>query len=178
MATATEANTKATERKSSVTLDADKVAEAMTARVARAQGALLAAHTERTDAALAAQAARMESIGTEKTQSIAKEAQRATQALGRASETVARLEKVAKWETVGRITMALLPLLLVALIVGSLMSGAFQALGVGPIMGWLWAAFTAASAWYWKLLIALVALAVVAGLVLLSGWLARKVRDV
>lgn len=71
----------------------------------------------------------------------------------------------------------MVPVLLVVAIVGSLM-GAFMALGFGPILGWLWASFTAASAWYWKLLIALAALAVVAGVVLLSGWLARKVKGV
>ena len=74
--------------------------------------------------------------------------------------------------------MAPVPGLLVVAFIGSLLSGAFMALGFGPLLGWLWASFTAASAWYWKLLIAIAELAVVAGLVLLSGWLARKVKDV
>ncbi|MFV0406123.1 MAG: hypothetical protein ACK5LN_04795 [Propioniciclava sp.] len=69
-------------------------------------------------------------------------------------------------------------LLLVVLIVGSLMSGAFMALGFGPLLGWLWASFTAAGAWWAEVLIALAPLAVVAGLVLLSGWITRKVRGV
>lgn len=176
-ASAIEANTKAVRAKSAVTLDADKVAEVMSARVVKAQGAILAHHSERTEAVLTAQAARMEAIGTEKAQSVAKEAQRATQALERATETVSKLERLAKWETVGKVASALVPVLLVVAIVGSLFSGAFQALGLAPIFGWVWSSFTAASAWYWKVLIALAGLATLGALVLFSGWLARKVKD-
>lgn len=176
LASEVKANTQAVKAKAQVKLDAEKVARIMTQRVVAAQTDLLTKHSDRTKAILDAQAARLDEIGTTKAGEIAQEARAATQALDRASSTVDRLERVATWQTVGKVVTALIPVLLVVLIVGSLCSAATQALGFGPILGWWWALFEATGPWYVKIVVALIGLGFVAGLVVLCGWLAGVVR--
>lgn len=82
------------------------------------------------------------------------------------------------WTAAGRLGLALLPLAVVMLVLGGLTLGAFHALGIGPLLGWAWDSFAAASLWQEKVFIALGALGGIAGF----GWLVwigvRKVADV
>lgn len=63
------------------------------------------------------------------------------------------------WTAVGRLALALLPLAAALLMVGGLVGGVAYAAGFGPLLGWAWASFAAAEAWWAKTLIALGTLA-------------------
>lgn len=81
------------------------------------------------------------------------------------------------WTTVGRLCLALIPLAAMLLVVGGLTMGIFHALGFGPLLGWAWASFGAASTWWAKALIALVTLGGVAWFTDLAWWLAGQLRE-
>lgn len=69
-----------------------------------------------------------------------------------------RLEDLAgrmQWTAVGKVAIALVPLLVALILVGGLVWGVWSMFGIGPLFGWIWASFTAASLWWHKLLIAL-----------------------
>lgn len=69
-----------------------------------------------------------------------------------------RLEDLAgrmQWTAVGKVAIALVPLLVALILVGGLVWGVWSMFGIGPLFGWIWDSFTAASLWWHKLLIAL-----------------------
>lgn len=70
-------------------------------------------------------------------------------------ETVKRYERQVNFVSVSRIALALIPLLIALILVGGLVWGVGNMFGIGPLFGWAWASFTAASVWWHKLLIAL-----------------------
>lgn len=84
------------------------------------------------------------------------------------------------WTAVGRMCLALLPLTAVLLVLGGLTMGVSHALGFGPLLGWAWSSFSAATLWWQKALIALATLTGVGGfgtLVLFCGrWTSDKYR--
>lgn len=55
--------------------------------------------------------------------------------------------------------------------------GAFHALGMGPLLGWAWASFAAAQAWWAKALIALGTLICVAAFAWLVWWISHRLAD-
>lgn len=81
------------------------------------------------------------------------------------------------WTTVGRLALALVPLAGVLIVVGGLVGGVSYALGLGPLLGWAWASFSASDVWWMKVLIALGTLAAVTLFGWLVWWLARKLSD-
>lgn len=64
------------------------------------------------------------------------------------------LEGRIPWTTVGKVAIAVLPLFASLLLVGGLVWGVMSMFGIGPLFGWAWASFTAASLWWQKMLIA------------------------
>ena len=84
------------------------------------------------------------------------------------------LEGKATWTAVGRLCLALLPVSAVILVIGGLVGGVSYAAGFGPLLGWAWSSFAAASTWWAKTLIALGTLGGVAGFVALVWWLAKR----
>ena len=127
---------------------------------------------------------RVASLGADK---ISEAAQRLDQTLAKAEEvvtTVSRtechleaLEGHLTWTTVGRICLALVPLAMVLVILGGLTMGAFYALGFGPLLGWAWGSFEAASSWWAKGLIALTTLSGVAGFGAVVWRLGERLRE-
>ncbi|MDK9661423.1 hypothetical protein [Propionibacterium freudenreichii] len=97
--------------------------------------------------------------------------------LEQAEATLRSARRNVTWVTVGRIATALIPTLMTVLIIGSLFSGAWQALGVAPIMAWVWKCFAAAHAWWGKVIIAALGVAGMAVLVLVGAWVAHKVQE-
>ena len=88
-------------------------------------------------------------------------------AVGRAERRVERLSAKVTWTSVGRVCLALIPFTVAFIMLTGMVGGITQMLGLGPLLGWAWDSFAAASAWWAKALIALAAL----GGCTLFGWL-------
>lgn len=103
--------------------------------------------------------ARMGTLGTEKLKETQQAIDTTLSDLQRAEQRIAALERRATFVGVGRLALAVLPVFAALIIVGSLVWGVGEIVGVGPVFGWVWASFTAASIWWHKALIALGGLA-------------------
>lgn len=100
-------------------------------------------------------------IGTQK---VAEAAQKVDTVIDKANKAVASLERNESrlealegripWTTVGKVAIGVLPLFASLLLVGGLVWGFGSMVGIGPLFGWAWGAFTAASLWWQKALIA------------------------
>ncbi|WP_167149427.1 SNARE domain-containing protein [Actinomyces sp. ZJ308] len=127
---------------------------------------------------------RVSSLGAKEVSRAVGEVERVTakidelmEAMRDAELRIDRLSARVTWVSAGRMCLALLPLAVVLLVVGGLTLGAFHALGVGPILGWAWASFAAAQAWWAKALIALGTLSCVAVFIWLVGRASRWIAD-
>lgn len=104
---------------------------------------------------------RVADIGAQK---VAEAAQKVDTVIDKANKAVASLERNESrlealegripWTTVGKVALAVLPLFASLLLVGGLVWGFGSMVGIGPLFGWAWGAFTAASLWWQKALIA------------------------
>lgn len=104
---------------------------------------------------------RVANIGAQKT---TEAAQKVDTVIDKANKAVASLERNERrlealegripWTTVGKVAIAVLPLFASLLLVGGLVWGFGSMVGIGPLFGWAWGAFTAASLWWQKALIA------------------------
>lgn len=104
---------------------------------------------------------RVADIGAQK---VAEAAQKVDTVIDKANKAVASLERNESrlealegripWTTVGKVALAVLPLFASLLLVGGLVWGVGSMVGIGPLFGWAWGAFTAASLWWQKALIA------------------------
>ena len=127
---------------------------------------------------------RISSLGANKVSEVA---QRLDQTLAKAEDVVATVSRTERrlealeghltWTTVGRISLALVPLAMVLVILGGLTMGVFYALGFGPLLGWAWGSFEAASSWWAKGLIALATLGGVAGFAAVVWRLSERLRE-
>ncbi|WP_345313019.1 hypothetical protein [Gordonia alkaliphila] len=122
-----------------VRLDAAKVAKAVTSQVGEAVAAASAEHQLSVAASTEAAAQRLES----------------------ATATADRLSRALTWQGVGRVAAAAVPVALVLLSLALLTVPLGQLLGIGPLSQWAWDSFTAAGAWWSRLLIAVATLGVV-----------------
>lgn len=104
---------------------------------------------------------RVADIGAQK---VAEAAQKVDTVIDKANKAVASLERNESrlealegripWTTVGKVAIAVLPLFASLLLVGGLVWGFGSMVGIGPLFGWAWGAFTEASLWWQKALIA------------------------
>ena len=104
---------------------------------------------------------RVADIGAQK---VAETAQKVDTVIDKANKAAASLERNERhleslegripWTTVGRVAIAVLPLFASLLLVGGLVWGVMSMFGIGPLFGWAWGAFAAASLWWQKALIA------------------------
>ena len=104
---------------------------------------------------------RVANIGAQKTTEAAQKvdtvidkANKAVASLERNESRLEALEGRIPWTTVGKAAIAVLPLFASLLLVGGLVWGFGSMVGIGPLFGWAWGAFTAASLWWQKALIA------------------------
>lgn len=104
---------------------------------------------------------RVANIGAQKTTEAAQKvdtvidkANKAVASLERNESRLEALEGRIPWTTVGKVAIAALPLFASLLLVGGLVWGFGSMVGIGPLFGWAWGAFTAASLWWQKALIA------------------------
>ena len=104
---------------------------------------------------------RVANIGAQKTTEAAQKvdtvidkANKAVASLERNESRLEALEGRIPWTTVGKVAIAVLPLFASLLLVGGLVWGVMSMVGIGPLFGWAWASFAAASLWWQKALIA------------------------
>lgn len=127
---------------------------------------------------------RVSALGAEKVseaaqrldQTLAK-AEYVAEAVGRSERRLETLEGRQAWTALGRLCLALVPLAAVLLVIGGLTMGVFHALGFGPLLGWAWGSFTAASTWWAKGLIAVATLGGVGGFTWVVWKVAGQLRD-
>ena len=121
---------------------------------------------------------RVADIGAQK---VAETAQKVDTVIDKANKAVASLERNERhleslegripWTAVGRVAIAVLPLFASLLLVGGLVWGLGSMFGIGPLFGWAWGSFMAASLWWQKALIAAATL----GASALFVWLVLRV---
>jgi hypothetical protein len=104
---------------------------------------------------------RVADIGAQKVseaaQKVAEVSDKANKVFASLERNERRLEDLAgriQWTAVGKVALAVLPLFASILLVGGLVWGVGSMFGIGPLFGWAWGAFTAASLWWQKALIA------------------------
>ena len=157
----------AVRKRGNVRIDADKLTEhgvkVLDARLAKA----VEAPVQRIAQTLAGFEERVASLGADKLAETMAVAREVVDTVGRTERRVERLSGVLTWSAVGRMCLALLPFAVAFIVLGGLVGGAAQMLGVGPLLEWAWSSFEAAAAWWSKVLIALAAL----GGCGLFGWL-------
>ena len=156
-----------------VRLDEDKVA----GRLSRNLDQSLRDLDSRMEAALTAQEARLEGIGQARAAAVAAELTEAARRLERAEDRVRSLQRAITWQGVGRVALALVPFAVVGLVLAGTLGLLGTAFGVGPLLGWAWSSFEAATAWWAKALIAAGALGGASLAVWLVARLGRKVSD-
>lgn len=88
-------------------------------------------------------------------------------------EKFEKIERQATFVGISRLALAVLPLFASLLLVGGLVWGFTSMVGIGPLFGWIWASFTAASVWWHKVLIALGGL----GAAALFAWIVLRVSQ-
>lgn len=130
---------------------------------------------------------RVANIGAQKTTEAAQKvdtvidkANKAVASLERNESRLEALEGRIPWTTVGKVAIAVLPLFASLLLVGGLVWGFGSMVGIGPLFGWAWGSFMAASLWWQKALIAAATLggaALFVWLVLrVSRWVYEELR--
>ena len=156
-----------------VRLDEEKVA----ARLSRNLDQSLRDLDSRMETALTAQEARLEGIGQARAAAVAAELTEAARRLERAEDRVRSLQRAITWQGIGRVALALVPFAVVGLVLAGTLGLLGTAFGVGPLLGWAWSSFEAASAWWAKALIAAGTLGGASLAVWLVVRLGRKVSD-
>lgn len=91
---------------------------------------------------------------TQKVAEVSDKANKVFASLERNERRLEDLEGRIPWTTVGKVAIAVLPLFASLLLVGGLVWGVMSMFGIGPLFGWAWGAFAAASLWWQKALIA------------------------
>ena len=97
----------------------------------------------------------MATLGAERLSEARTELQGLLSEMRGVEEMVKRYERQVNFVSVSRIALALIPLLIALILVGGLVWGVGSMFGIGPLFGWIWTSFTAASLWWHKLLIAI-----------------------
>ncbi|WP_279305356.1 hypothetical protein [Propionibacterium freudenreichii] len=117
------------------------------------------------------------SQAAQEVEAVVAKADEVVEAVRRAERKVEALESTVTWTAVGRLGLALLPLVAVLLVIGGLVGGVAYAAGFGPLLGWAWASFSAATEWWQKLLIAAATLAGVGAFGWVVWWLAVRLGE-
>ena len=100
----------------------------------------------------------MSTLGTERLSEVHRKVEESLSRLNEARQEIEAIERRVTFVGISRLALAVLPLFASLLLVGGLVWGLGSMFGIGPLFGWAWGAFTAASLWWQKMLIALGAL--------------------
>lgn len=140
--------------KSQVTLNEQKVADAMSRRVGEHFQKSVQEPVDGLRSDLAGFRDEMGALGSDKLSELRAAVEEVLEDLQRAERRLESIERRVTFVGIGRLALAILPLFASLLLVGGLVWGLGSVFGIGPLFGWAWGAFTAASAWWAKALIA------------------------
>ena len=115
----------------------------------------------------------MGTLGTERLSEVRRDVATLMGELNDAHREIKAIERRVTFVGISRLALAVLPLFASLLLVGGLVWGFGSMFGIGPLFGWIWASFTAASVWWHKLLIALGGIGVAA----LFVWIVLRVSQ-
>ena len=97
---------------------------------------------------------RLASLGTERLSEVHRAVEESLSELNEARQNIEAVERRVTFVGISRLALAVLPLFASLLLVGGLVWGVMSMFGIGPLFGWAWGAFAAASLWWQKALIA------------------------
>ena len=97
---------------------------------------------------------RVASLGTERLSEVHRAVEEALSELNEARRNIEAVERRVTFVGISRLALAVLPLFASLLLVGGLVWGLGSMVGIGPLFGWAWGSFMAASLWWQKALIA------------------------
>lgn len=140
--------------KSHVTLNEQKVADVMSHRVEEHFQKSVQEPVDGLRSDLAGFRDEMGALGSEKLSETRTAVEEVLGDLQRAARRLESIERRVTFVGVSRLALAVLPLFASLLLVGGLVWGLSSMFGIGPLFGWAWASFAAASAWWSKALIA------------------------
>ena len=115
----------------------------------------------------------MDALGAERLSEVRRDVATLMSEFNDARRQIKAIERRADFVGISRLALALLPLFAALILVGGLVWGFGSMVGIGPLFGWIWASFTAASLWWHKLLIALGGL----GAAALFFWIVLRVSQ-
>lgn len=141
--------------KSHVSLNAEKVAEVMSRRVTQHFDHAVQEPVDGLRSDLQRLREEMRTLGAERLSEVRKEVDESLSELNEARRNIEAIERQVTFVGISRLALAVLPLFASLLLVGGLVWGLGSMFGIGPLFGWAWGAFTAASLWWQKMLIAL-----------------------
>lgn len=170
----------AVKAKSNVTLDAEKVAEVMSRRVTAHFDRAVQEPVQALRSDLQGLREEMSTLGSDKLTEVRTTVDESLGELREARRNIEAIERRVTFVGISRLSLAVLPLFASLLLVGGLVWGLGSMFGIGPLFGWAWASFTAASAWWAKVLIAVGTLGGAAGFVWavlrLAQWIYEELR--
>lgn len=97
---------------------------------------------------------RVASLGTERLSEVHRAVEESLSELNEARRNIEAVERRVTFVGISRLALAVLPLFASLLLVGGLVWGLGSMVGIGPLFGWAWGSFMAASLWWQKALIA------------------------
>lgn len=100
----------------------------------------------------------MGTLGAERLSEVRRDVATLMSEFNDARRQIKAIERRADFVGISRLALALLPLCTALILVGGLVWGVGNMFGIGPLFGWAWGLFTAASVWWHKVLIALATL--------------------
>jgi len=140
--------------KSHVSLNAEKVAEVMSRRVTQHFEHAVQEPVDGLRSDLQGFREEMSTLGAERLSEVHRTVEKSLSELNEARRNIEAIERRVTFVGISRLALAVLPLFASLLLVGSLVWGFGSMVGIGPLFGWAWASFTAASLWWQKMLIA------------------------
>lgn len=167
----------AVRKRGNVRIDTDKLTEHAVKVLDQCLAKAVEAPVQRVEKTVEGLEERVVRLGTEKLAEVTDRAREVVSAVGRAERRVERLSVKVTWATVGRVCLALVPFTVAFIMLTGMVGGITQMLGLGPLLGWAWDSFAAASAWWAKTLIALAALGGCALFAWLLWWLGKKLYE-
>ncbi|QQB13217.1 hypothetical protein [Brevibacterium casei] len=167
----------AVRKRGHVRIDTDKLTEHAVKVLDQRLAKAVEAPVQRIEQTIAGLEDRVGRLGTEKLAEVTGRAHEVVGAVGRAERRVERLSAKVTWTSVGRMCLALIPFTVAFIMLTGVVGGITQMLGLGPLLGWAWDSFAAASVWWAKGLIALTALGGCALFGWLLWWLGKKLYE-
>ncbi|YCU58795.1 hypothetical protein ACRYGV_06280 [Mycobacteroides abscessus] len=167
----------AVRKRGNVRIDTDKLTEHAVKVLDQRLTKAVEAPVQRIEKTIVGLEERVIRLGTERLAEMTGRAHEVVSAAGRAERRVEQLSAKVTWATVGRMCLALIPFTVAFIMLTGMVGGITQMLGLGPLLGWAWDSFAAASVWWTKGLIALAALCGCALFGWLIWWLGKKLYE-